>query len=160
MNDVPLVMYHWSAFDMSSKNKAKNYDKIEPLSISVLEELSKKYVSEFRDSSYDKTYAYDYFDNGRKVSDVLRQIWCVKMTYESYQDENLHETNSGPYKLARKFMLFGRKGTLETGKAPKINRREEKLLRYMKRVILLLGHKRHNKISSLMVYLSNYKNYY
>lgn len=160
VNELPLLMYHWSALNFSAQNKSKNYDKIDSLTITVLEDLSNEYRSEFRDTNYDKRYAYDYFNNGRKISDVLRQIWSIKLTYESYQNENLHETKSAPYKFARKFMLFGRKNTLETGKAPKIKRHQEILLHLIKRAILIIGYKRHNKISSLFVYLSNYKNYF
>ena len=160
VNHDDLAMYHWSAYDKTSDNKSKYSDVIVSEGTKMcLSEMSELYLSEFRSVNYNLKYGYDYFENGKKISDALRQMWSVRMPYSKYGDENLHSIKGGSYKMAKQYLLFGRNKVLETGKAPQISQSNYMILYIVKKIILFAGYKQHSKLSSLFVYLSNYKNY-
>lgn len=156
-----LVFFHFSAFDFKCKRKlSKRVFDMGQNSISVIGDISEKYANHveiYKDSFLDKTYSYDYFDNGEYITPLLRRAFeCMK---DNFDDPDPFCSRSQVYAFGRTNGLIKEKMPFKPESYSDLPRRAKviNVSFYILRLILkIIGPNNFMNLGRFMIYVSRF----
>lgn len=165
VNDkYPLVFFHFSSFDENapdilSKRPFLDKSKDRPDLVQIAREYNDK-LQQFKLDVSRVKYSFDYMSNGDYISPTLRRAYA-SVVREMPTVHNPFDSNGIVGAFAKKNHLIERKGRPYVSAGYK-DAKEHKLafllINHMLRaVLIILGPNRFQNLSTLMVYLSSYR---
>jgi len=164
----PLTFFHFSSFDRNKPEiLSKRQIKVDMELVhnnKTIQEICKEYAEELNYitnlfTGIDMDYPYDYFDNGRYITPLLRKAYAARIN-EFKDVENPHCADSAVYRFAEINRLFSKNDKIFSvaGYSDlESNRWKIKLINIFQKFILLLYGPNFffNYSTRLLIYLSN-----